>query len=78
MERESDLIFENNLPSRRWKVRRIRQAFEKKILRLYREERKLDDIIWNMEYEKLEKPIQRGFKRHFELTEAIKKSKDMN
>jgi hypothetical protein len=28
-----------------------------------------------MEYEELEKPIQRGYKRHFELTESIRKNK---
>lgn len=55
-----------------WKKRRKRKAFDKYLLALDAERTKLWSIMRNMEYEELEEPIQRGYKRLFELDESIK------
>ena len=65
-----------NLHSKRWKTRRKQAASDKRIIGLYRELRSLWQTIHNMEFEELEVPIQRGYKRHFELSESIKLGKD--
>jgi len=69
---EQDWIMSCNLHSKRWKTRRNQSASTKRIIGLYREYESLWQIISNMEYEELEVPIQRGYKRHFELSESIK------
>lgn len=72
---EQKLVFENNLPSERWKIRRIRTAHDKKLLRTEKEYNRVCRLIWNLGYEDLNPPIQRGYKRLFVLTEETRYSK---
>jgi len=72
---ENILIFENNLPSRRWKVKRIRTATDKKLRRMDKVWRRVYNQIRDLGYEDLNPPIQRGYKRLFVLTEETKYSK---
>ncbi|HCO67029.1 MAG TPA: hypothetical protein DIT04_04615, partial [Dysgonomonas sp.] len=66
---EKGLIEQNNLPGRRWKIRRIRTAYDKRL----RQMDKKCTLIWNqirdLGYEELKPPVQRGYKRLFVLTE---------
>ncbi len=73
---EQDWVMSCNLHTKRWKIRRRQTASDKKIIGLYKELQSLWHIIHNMEYEELEVPIQRGYKRHFELCESIKWGND--
>lgn len=68
---EQDCIMLCNFHSKRWKTRRKQAASDKMIIALYKELQSLWHIISNMEYEELEVPIQKGFKRHFELNKSI-------
>lgn len=72
---EKGLIEQNNLPGRRWKIRRIRTAYDKRL----RQMDKKCTLIWNqirdLGYEELKPPVQRGYKRLFVLTEETKYSK---
>ncbi|NDV95531.1 hypothetical protein D0T84_11505 [Dysgonomonas sp. 521] len=72
---ENILIFENNLPSRRWKIRRIRTAADKKLRRTDKECTQVYNQIRNLGYEDLDPPIQRGYIRLFTLTEETKYNK---
>lgn len=72
---EQNLIVQNNLPTRRWKIRRIRTAYDKKLRRLGKEEIRVWNQIRDLGYEELNPPIQRGYKRLFVLTEETKYSK---
>lgn len=72
---EQELIAQNNLPSRRWKTRRIRTAKDKEMYRLNKEYRRVQYQIRDLGYEDLNPPIQRGYKRLFVLTEETKYSK---
>lgn len=72
---EQELIVQNNLPSRRWKTRRIHTARDKEILRLNKEYRCVESQIRDLGYKDLNPPIQRGYKRLFVLTEETKYSK---
>lgn len=72
---EQDLIVQNNLPTRRWKIRRIRTAYDKKLRRLDKEYKRVYNQIRDLGYEELNPPIQRGYKRLFVLTEETKYSK---
>lgn len=71
---EQTLIEINNLPSERWKVRRVHTAYDKELCRLYMEYRRVLDVIRNLGYEELNPPIQRGYKRLFVLTEDTKRN----
>jgi hypothetical protein len=71
---EQALIEINNLPSERWKIRRIRTARDKELRRLDKECRHVSELIRNLGYEELNPPIQRGYKRLFVLTEETKRS----
>ncbi|MDR2954774.1 MAG: hypothetical protein LBV43_06820 [Prevotella sp.] len=75
---EQDWIMSCNLHPKRWKARRKQTASDKEIIGLYKELRSLWHIISNMEYEELEVPIQRGYKRHFELSKSIKWGDEAN
>ena len=72
---EQDLIVQNNQPDRRWKIRRIRTAYDKKLRSMNKEYRRIYNQIRNLGYEDLNPPIQRGYKRLFVLTEETKYSK---
>ncbi|MDU1891718.1 MAG: hypothetical protein E6767_13605 [Dysgonomonas sp.] len=72
---EQDLIIQNNLPSRRWKIRRIRTAYDKKLRQIDKESTRVWNQIRDLGYEELKPPIQRGYKRLFVLTEETKYSK---
>lgn len=63
-----------NIPSRRWKVRRIRTAHDKKLRQLEKESYKLWHAIRDLGYEPLDPPIRCGYKRLFMLTEEIRHS----
>ncbi|WP_165024331.1 hypothetical protein [Dysgonomonas sp. ZJ279] len=71
---EHTLIIQNNLPSRRWKIRRIRTAYDKKLRCIDKEHTYIYNQIRNLGYEELVPPIQRGYKRLFVLTEEAKYS----
>lgn len=73
---EQNWVMSRNLHPKRWKTRRKQTASDKKIIALYKELQYLWHIISNMEYEELEVPIQRGYKRLFELSESIKWGND--
>ncbi len=73
-ENEYDLIVQNNLPSRRWRIRRIRTAYDKKLRILDKEHTRICNQIRSLGYEDLIPPIQRGYKRLFVLTEETKYS----
>ncbi|NDV95530.1 hypothetical protein D0T84_11500 [Dysgonomonas sp. 521] len=62
----------NKIRPSHWKKSRKKKAFDKYLLALDAERKKLREIMRNMEYEELEEPIQRGYKRLFELDESIK------
>lgn len=71
--RDGLLLIENsNLPSGRWKVRRIRTARDRELRRLHKESRRVAEQIRMLGYEELTPPVQRGYKRLFVLTEETK------
>lgn len=72
---EKELVVQNNLPSRRWKIRRICTAYDKKLRQLDKERTRVCCQIRNLGYEELNQPIQRGYKRLFVLTDETKYSK---
>jgi hypothetical protein len=72
---ELQLVLQNNLPSRRWKVRRIRTAYDKKLRQMDKERTQVWNRIRNLGYKDLNPPIQRGYKRLFVLTDETKQSK---
>lgn len=74
--KEQDWIMSCNLHPKRWKTRRKRTASDKQIISLYLELNQIRKIISEMEYEELEKPIQKGYKRQFELKEDVRRGKD--
>lgn len=69
---EDALIASNNLPSRRWKIRRIRTARDKMLRALDKEHTQVCRQIRDLGYEPLIPPVQRGYKRLFVLTEATR------
>lgn len=71
---ENDLIAQNNLPSRRWKRRRIRTARDKMLRAKDKEHTRICWQISELGYEELNPPIQRGYMRLFVLTEASRYS----
>lgn len=71
---EHELIAYNNLPLRRWKIRRIRTANDKKLRLVHMEHRLVCDQIWNLGYEELKPPVRKGYKRLFVLREDMKNS----
>lgn len=72
---EREFVIANNLPSRRWKINRIRTEYDKNLRQKDQEQIRAWNRIRNLGYETLEKPIQRGYKRLFVLTEETKYSK---
>lgn len=64
------------LKSLRRKVRLKHLEFDKKLIKLYHEERAISRQIWNLGYEELKPPVQRGWKRYFVLREDTIRSKD--
>jgi len=72
---EKYLVATSNLPSRHWKIRRIRTAYDKKLRYLDKEYSRVCYQIRNLGYEELIPPIQRGYKRLFVLTEETKHNK---
>lgn len=72
---EQELVEQSNLPSRRWKIRRIRTAYDKKLRQLDKERTRVWNQIRDLGYEELNPPIQRGYKRLFVLTDETKHSK---
>jgi hypothetical protein len=69
---EQQLIVENNLPLRRWKIGRIRTGRDKRLRRLDKEHTRVWKQIQNLGYEDLIPPVQRGYKRLFVLTDETK------
>lgn len=69
---EQDWTMHCNIPSRRWKIRRIRTAHDKKLRKLQKDSYKLWNEIRNLGYEPLDPPIRCGYKRLFMLTEDCK------
>ena len=73
-ENESVDLMHLRLMSPRRKKRLKRQDFDKKLIRLYREERAISRRIWNLGYEELKPPVQRGWKRYFVLRDDVSRS----
>jgi len=73
---DRDWLMQCDLPSERWKIRRKRTGVEKRIMKLYREQLYLWQVISSMEYEDLEIPVKKGYKRHFELREELSGNKN--
>lgn len=69
---EQDWTMHCNIPSRRWKIRRIRTAQDKKLRQLEKDSRRLWNEIRSLGYEPLEPPVRCGYKRLFMLTEDSK------
>lgn len=72
---EDVLVAADNLPSRRWKTRRIRTARDKKIRGVDKEHTRVLNQIHDLGWEELNPPIQRGYQRLFVLTEATRYTK---
>ncbi len=53
-----------------------RKQFERKLIQLFFEQRNLSEQISNLGYEKLDPPVQRGWKRFFVLRKDIARSDD--
>ena len=53
-----------------------RKQFEKKLIQLFFEHRNLSKQISNLGYEKLDPPVQRGWKRFFVLRKDVSQSDD--
>lgn len=64
------------LRSKRRRERAKHTAFEKKLIRLHREEWAMRKAMDTLGYEKLDPPIQRGFKRFFVLRDDVARSDD--
>lgn len=69
---EQDWTMYCDIPSRRWKIRRIRTARDKKLRHLEKETYKLWHEIRTLGYEPLDPPVRCGYKRLFMLTEDCK------
>lgn len=75
---EQDWVMHCRIPSRRWKIRRIRTAHDKKLRKLEVKRNELWDEVRNQGYELLEKPIRCGYKRLFILTDDCKHTPNPN
>jgi hypothetical protein len=78
-----DTYSKDEIPVEHFRLRSVRRrkrakrtAFEKKLIRLYREERAMRKQMDSLGYERLDPPIQRGFKRSFVLRDDIARSDD--
>lgn len=69
-------ILSYRLRTARQKTRMQYEDFDKMLLRLDREQRKLSRQKWNLGWEPLNPPVQKGWKRFFVLREDVAKSKD--
>ena len=69
---EQDWTMHCNIPSRRWRIRRIRTAHDKKLRQLEKDSYRLWNEIRNLGYEPLDPPVRCGYKRLFMLTEDSK------
>lgn len=72
---ERELIMHYNLPSRRWKIRRIKTGRDKRILDLDRECDRINEMIRGLGYVPLIPPVQRGWKRSFVLRPDVMQDK---
>lgn len=69
---EQDWTMYCNLRPRRWKIRRIRTAHDKKLRKQEKEWRRIYNEIRNLGYQPLDPPIRCGYKRLFMLTNDCK------
>lgn len=75
-ENESLSLEHFRLKSLRRKKRLQHLDLNKKLIKLYREERAISRRIWNLGYEEMNPPVQRGWKRYFVLRDDVSRSKD--
>jgi hypothetical protein len=68
-------ILSYRLRTVRQKKRMQYEDFDKKLLRLRREEKKLDELNRNLGWETLTPPVQKGWKRFFVLRDDVARSK---
>lgn len=68
-------ILSYRLRSARDKKRKQHEDIEKKLIRLYKKERALSKTIWNLGWEPLIPPVQKGWVRHFVLRHDVASSK---
>lgn len=71
---EQDWTMYCDIPSRRWCIRHIRTAKDKKLRKLEKKWNKLWNEMRNLDFEPLDSPIRCGYKRLFMLTEDNKHS----
>lgn len=79
METETDYFIQSSrLKSSRRRKRSQKLDIDKRLIRLYKEERALSKQIWNLGYDELKPPVQRGWKRFFVLREDVARTKEAN
>jgi hypothetical protein len=76
MKDENEYVEFSRLRSARRRKRIEREDFNKQLISLHKEERRIRDQIWDMGYEDLNPPVQRGYKRIFVLRSDVAKRKD--
>jgi hypothetical protein len=76
MKIDNEYIQCSRLRSARRRKRIEREDFNKQLIRLHKEERRIRDQIWDLGYEELIPPVQRGWKRSFVLRSDFAKRKD--
>jgi hypothetical protein len=69
-----DESFCSRIKSARRRKRLQKKGFDRKLVALHREEKRLSEQIRNLGYEPLVPPIQKGWKRMFVLREDLKKT----
>jgi hypothetical protein len=69
-------FFCSRLKSSRRRKRLQKTDFDRKLIALYKEWKRLRDQVRNLGYEPLIPPVQKGWKRTFVLRDDVKKSKD--
>lgn len=68
-------IIASRIRTTRRRIRDARKQFEKQLLQLHREERKLWETWGNRGYIPLEPPVMKGYKRFFVLRDDVARSK---
>lgn len=72
---EADILL-YGLRTARQKKRMQYKGFHRELLRLNREERKLDKQVWELGWIDLHPPVMRGWKRYFVLRDDVARSKE--
>lgn len=76
MKDDNEYIELSRLRSARRRKRMVRKDFDKQLISIHKEERRIRDQIWDLGYEDLNPPVPRGWKRSFVLRSDFAKRKD--